>query len=286
VTYPTTCIQCAKRRCEHSDPGELGVCDYDIAYYNDGGTVIRKEPAVPLRMVCTNLRHELHHVLHLIVEQTTIIDPKISIRRINLDNPASRILAATIIIDHFIQMLTGVYEFHPSYGGEHLSRGRSYAEIVTKYFAVYSIVKGARRPANLRLQLNFDRSMVVPYCVDVYEYLTSILIDNAWKYSVADTAISVTVNEKPDSRADISFSNVSKPIPKELDIFARGIKGSQETEGFGYGLHWGTILVDHYNRQMRRTKDLLDITHAQLLREDGLADQTFTLVNADMTREE
>jgi K+-sensing histidine kinase KdpD len=183
-------------------------------------------------------------------------------------------------------MVTGVYEFHPPYGVEHLPLGRSYAEIVTKYFAVYSIVKGARRPANLHLQLNFDKSMVVPYCIDIYEYLTSILMDNAWKYSVTDTTISVTVNQKSDSRADISFSNVSTPIPKELNIFAKGTKGNQETEGFGYGLHWATILVDHYNRQVKRTTDFLEITHAQFPRDDGLAEQIFTLVNADMRRQE
>jgi len=286
VPLPTICQSCQRRSCEASSPGRLAFCEYDVAYYNNGTTLLRAEPLVPLRMLCTNLRHELHHILNLIVEQAVAIDPSVSIRWIDLDNPASRILAATVIVDRFIQMLTGVYEFHPAGSGEHLTLSRSLAEILTKYFSIYSIVKGIRRASALKLDLDFDRALVVPHCVDIYEYITSILMDNAWKYSPSDTTLAVRVREKSNSRADISFTNISKPITEGLDIFAKGVKGDMQSEGFGYGLYWATILIDYYNLHMGRTKDLLELRHNQELREDGFALHEFTLLNAALIREE
>lgn len=285
MELPATCIRCRAKPCERSTSGTLAICDYDIAYYNDGGVIIRAESAVPMRMVCTNLRHEVHHILNLIVEQATIIQPNLSSRRIDLDDPASRILAATTIIDLFIQMLTGVYEFHPTYGGEQLSLRRSLAEIVHKYFAVYSVLKGIRRASDLKLRLGFDPNLKVSHSSGVYEYLTAILLDNAWKYATANTTVAVDVQEKANGLADVSFSNLSDPIPATLNVFAKGCKGDVDAEGFGYGLYWATILADYYNRQVDRTKDLLELRHSQEHREEGLALQTFTICNADVVRE-
>jgi hypothetical protein len=103
---------------------------------------------------------------------------------------------------------------------------------------------------------------------------------------VPDSTVTVRVPEKPDSVADISFINFSQPIPRDLDIFARGAKGDIQAEGFGYGLYWGRILVDYYNRQLGRTMSPLELTHTQTLREGGLAEQVFILANADVKREE
>ena len=89
----------------------------------------------------------------------------------------SKILAATIIVDHFIQMLTGVYEFRQSLGGDHLKTERKLKDIINKYFNTYSILSSVRRPGNLTLNMDFDDSCTIPYCVDIFEYLVSIFLD-------------------------------------------------------------------------------------------------------------
>jgi K+-sensing histidine kinase KdpD len=112
--------------------------------------------------------------------------------------------------------------------------------------------------------------------------MTAVIVDNAWKHSFGRTALAVRVHRKPGPFVDISFTNTSKPIPPGVEIFAKGVKGNSDTNGFGFGLSWATILVDCYNSQVGRVANPLGITHRQTLRDDGLADQCFTLVNADL----
>ncbi|MBM4025762.1 MAG: hypothetical protein FJ280_10195 [Planctomycetes bacterium] len=282
MNLPLICLRCAKQECKDSTPGELHVCDHEVAYYNTGSALLRTESAVPFRNVSTNLRHELHHILQLIVEQANMMDPTLSTRRLDVNNPASRILGATIIIDHFIQMLAGVYEFHPDDTGAVQVGRRALAELTKKYFGIYSMVKSAHRSTGLKLTLDFPESALLPHALDIYEYLLALLIDNAWKYSLPGTTLTVRANQKSRYIGDISFRNVSEPLPQSMDVFARGTKARSDGPGFGYGLHWATILVDHYNRLVERPGEPLQITHRQTMRSNGTALQEFTLVNADL----
>ncbi len=110
----TTCIRCSHKLCEQAPHGTLDICDFGVAFYNRDGEIIKKEERVTLQHISQNLRHELHKILQLIVSDASRIDPSVSIKSIDLNSPASRIVGATVIIDQFIEKISGVNDFHPS----------------------------------------------------------------------------------------------------------------------------------------------------------------------------
>jgi hypothetical protein len=280
---PAICLRCAQRSCELGDACELAFCQYDIAYYNDGQRLFRKQPSLAIHDLSANLRHQLNPILNVIVEQVDVIKPGILTRKLDINDPASKVVAATKILDLFVQMLSGVVGFHPPSSAEGLRGGCSLSEMITKYFATYSILKDARRSQDLQLRLKFAENLVLPYCPDIWECIIAVLMDNVWKYSIANTAVEVEVDEtRHKRRANISITNLSKPLPEGIDIFARGVKAHPGTEGFGLGLCWAQGLVFHYNTLLRRAEDELQLNHHQELISNGMARQRFIIAGADI----
>lgn len=280
MSIPEACLTCAKKSCEQSQEESLEICEYQVAFYKTKNVILKKEALVPLRYVSYNLRHELNRYLNAIVEEAMKIDNNITSRIINLDNPASKILGTTLIIDNLIQMITGVNEFHPTdFPGGNVSKKRHIKEIIQKYFAIHSIIKNPRRAENLELIMKIDEDINISFCLDVFEYLVSILMDNIWKYSANKTKIEVTAIRKNKEFADIIFRNISAFIPNDIDIFSKGGKIDKESEGFGYGLYWAGILIYHYNRLSSKEKDILKISHDQERIDKDLWMQEFSLNN-------
>ncbi len=197
-----------------------------------------------------------------------------------LTNPASKILGTTIIIDNFIQMIAGVNEFHPlDYSEQQQLEKKNIGEVIEKYFVVHSIIRNPRRAVNLKLILKIEKHIYVSFCGDIFEYLVSILADNIWKYSLSNTSVEVEAVSINDELITLKFKNVSTYIPDDIRIFGKGTKVNKESEGYGYGLFWANILIDHYNRMSLKEEKLLELNHTQKHLNGDLWKQDFSLCN-------
>ena len=279
MSTPTICLRCAKSSCKESKNGTLEICEHGVAYYNDNGKILLKDALVPLSLVTRNLRHELNRMLAVIVAESIRLDPTVTTRHIVPDNPVSKIVGTTIIIDHFVQMLSGVNQFHTTTAGAQQYEPVRLSETIKKYFTIHSIIRNEQRATELELRLNFGDDVLISEYGDVFEYLTSILMDNVWKYSFSGSTVEVSVVEREKSLADICFTNISSPLPEGIEIFTKGTQANSEAEGFGYGLFWGRVLADHYNRLRKSSFDIMEVAHVERFISRGVAEQKFILQN-------
>lgn len=274
------CRRCTDKECEQSGINSFEFCRLGVAYYNTGSEIRKKEESVTLRHISHNLRHELNKVLMTIVAEATKIDPRVSTKKIDLESPASRIVGATVIIDQFIEMIAGVNEFHPSqHYSSNLDKKVNLQKLIEKYYKVYSLIENTRRAKRIDFTFNIDKEINVSFSSNIIEYLSSILIDNIWKYSISETSSKITALRKKGGDIDLTFSNKSKIIPNPEIIFNKGFQCDNNSEGFGYGLYWAQSLISHYNELSKRSDGKLELTHSQKIINDNEAEQTFILRN-------
>jgi len=223
-------------------------------------------------------------MLAAIFAETIKVDSSVTKERVDPTNPASKIIGLTIMIDHFAEMLAGVNEFHPTTRGAQAGEPRNLAEVVEKYFAIHSIIKNERRPSSLELCVSFDRGLYILSHADIFEYIISVLLDNAWKYSLDGTTVTVSVPSQDGNLGVITFTNISKPLPADLDLFTKGTQAIQSSDGFGYGLFWAQILVDHYSGLARSSAAKLELIHEEKVQDNQIAEQTFVLSDVPLAR--
>jgi K+-sensing histidine kinase KdpD len=277
---PKACHICQNKICQKSSLGTLDFCDFGIAFYNDNGTIQTKEEAVTLKHVSHNLRHELNKVLQLIISEAAKIDPQVTTKSINTQSPASRIVGATIIIDQFIEMIAGVNEFHPSRSySTNLEKKANLHQILNKYTSIYSLIQNTRRAKNIEIKIICPREMEISFASQIVEYIFSIFIDNMWKYSLDNSKATIEVKLSNSNFYDIVFTNDSMLIENTAQIFNKGFQENSESEGFGYGLYWASILARHYNELGKRTTSLMSIEHSQYEISSKEAKQIFTIRN-------
>ena len=277
------CAQCAQKPCRHSSKGTLQICSYGIAYYNTGHNILKKDPYITLRTLATNLRHEVNPVLQVIVQEASQIDRSVSTHQIFLNNPASKIVGASLIIDYMIQMITGVNDFHadPSSSSQR-HRAVPLLAIIEKYFNIHAILKNTGRVEELTLNPKIDGRLMVSQNTDIVEYLVCILMDNAWKYSFEKGHIDVFVQPGTEPEfVNLVITNSGLPIAPSLNIFERGVKGKKSTKGFGFGLYWARILIEHYNNIRESATPEMEISHKQKKAKtlQNIALHTFTITN-------
>lgn len=183
-----TCLSCSSRFCEKSEEGEFNICQYGVAYLKRNGVMETKEPAVPLSTISRNLRHEINPILQGIVELACELDENLSTRRIDPDNELSLIVGSTIVIDNFIQMITGVHEFHSTPSNAAYKR-KNLSSLIDFNFQTYRIIKENGRAKDLILENKVDKNIVIEKCSDFIEYIIAVLIDNAWKYSLDNSTL-------------------------------------------------------------------------------------------------
>ena len=114
---------------------------------------------------------------------------------------------------------------------------------------------------------------------DYLTYMASILIDNAWKYSIDNSTFTVNINRIENEYWDIKFTNKSKSIPTNINIFSLGIKVEKESKGFGYGLNWIKDLEANYNDRTEKDDFPFKILHNQLTPQKDHFFQEFILKN-------
>jgi hypothetical protein len=279
---PARCAQCSTKSCKQSQPKTLDICEYGVSYYNDGSIILRKEEVVTLRHISQNLRHEVNKVLQKILIDAEEVDSQVSVRSINMQSPASRIVGATVIIDQFIEMISGVNDFHPAkkYSGN-LERRQNLLSIINKYRDVHSLIENTRRAKNLKFHIGCHASVDVSFASKIVEYIISIMIDNIWKYALPESDVFISLNKsaKDPQYVDIEFRNSSRIILQPDVIFEKGHQQNSASEGFGYGLYWAKMLASHYNELSRRQVSLFDITHSQNIVDPLIAEQIFIIRN-------
>jgi hypothetical protein len=276
------CLSCAHKRCHRSAPDTLDICDFGIAYFNNGDEIIKKREGVTIRHVAQNLRHELHKVLQLIISEACDIDDQISVRSVDLDRPASRIVGATVILDNFIEMIAGVYNFNPYEEAEELASSTiNVFDVAARYRDTYSLIRNTRRTKTLHFRIDESlKKVFVSRQKHVIEYLIAILLDNVWKYSEPNSPVIVQAKTHSNKLVDLTITNSSGFISQPERLFDRGYKADTSSEGFGFGLYWAQLLTDHYNRALKRETDLLEIEHAQKKTfNDTLMNQSFVIKN-------
>lgn len=286
LAQPGECATCRSQPCRNGPPGTLDICQYGIAFYNDNGQIKKRKESVTLRHIAANLRHELDKVLQYLINQAVEIDDSISLKQIDLTKPASRIVGATVILDNFIEMISGVYDFAPNRDPESASIYPPLAlrGIVQRYSDIYSLIKNTRRASNLDIQLHIDPDYEVPVLGPVVEYLVAILADNIWKYAPSGSKVEIACSLVDAHVLDLQFHNDGAPLPAGRKIFERGYKLDHRTEGFGFGLYWATILCDHFNTVTQRSTQPLSVDHFESSSGSGLARHTFSIRNLPYQR--
>jgi hypothetical protein len=303
--FPALCLGCFSRDCENSLSGTFDVCKYGIAFFNNGVKIDRKEPLLPIAKISKNLRHEINPVLQTIIDQVTQLNPKLSTKEIDINDPLSVVIGATVILDIFIQMITGVNEFH--YSSEPISQLRKVFNVhnlVENYYNIYSILKEKERSKNLKLVNLVNKQLTINVCADFINYIIAVLIDNAWKYSTETSVLNVSSSNvkerlstdshngtyKKIKTVDLILTNHSLRLPDNLPIYELGAKANSDSKGFGFGLYWAKNLEFHYNdliNELPGEQDRFQILHEQLGASDPqFAYQKFTLKNVIIDRYE
>lgn len=272
-----TCFNCNSKFCKNTDDGTFEICQYGISFLNKNGRIEVREPKVPVSTIAKNLRHEINPILQTIIQEATIIDPTLSTKKIDLANPLSKIVGSAVILDNFIQMITGVHEFHstPSVSSKKINL----YNLINNYFIIYSIIKEEGRTKNLDINNLIPKDIFITENSDYITYMVSILIDNAWKYSIDNSTFTVNIKRIENEYWEIKFTNKSKSIPNNIDIFSLGSKVEKESKGFGYGLNWIKDLEANYNERIEKEKFRFKISHNQLTPKRDHSFQEFVLNN-------
>ncbi|MCG9740463.1 hypothetical protein L1D32_20155 [Shewanella insulae] len=274
------CIRCPSKDCEKSEVDTFDFCQYGVAFYNTGSVIKKKEESVTLRHISHNLRHELNKVLQTIVAEASLIDPTVSTKKIELDKSASKIVGATVIIDQFIEMIAGVNEFHPSsHYSANLDKKSNLLKVLDKYSKVFSLIVNTRRSKNIKFHFNVNKKTNITFASHMIEYIISIMMDNIWKYSIDESTATISATANNSSDIELKFTNISKPITNSEMIFDKGFQTKSESEGFGYGLYWAQVLIQHYNELSKRNSDLLELVHEQHVIDNEKAQQIFIIRN-------
>jgi signal transduction histidine kinase len=218
-----------------------------------------------MRHIAGNLRHELNKILNFIVAEANSIDPALRSDQIDLENPASRIVGATQLLDNFIEMICGVYEFSPNEAmfSTDQSSPILLRQTVIRLWNAYSLIKNSRRAPGLKCNIQISENIWIEKLPSTIEYLAAILIDNIWKYSFEKADIHISAQIQSDNLLSLSFVNHGKTLPHDFALFSKGSKADSASEGFGFGLYWAQVLADHYNRATGRLSEPLEIRHKQ-----------------------
>lgn len=218
------------------------------------------------------------------VSEITAISPELSARRLDTSGGIGRILAAILILDDTIQMITGIHDMH--YLASPAAAARApvkLVQVVRNKFAMYSLLSGAHRPKRVRLSVQADSdNLTISYCAPLIEYIMAVLLDNACKFTIEEGEVMVRLQRMPNATAILSVSNYGASNPSGIDLFALGAKGVDESPGFGYGLHWAKLLVARYNEDAT-VGSRLEIEYTQDVSSAELSFHTFRLSGIVLT---
>jgi K+-sensing histidine kinase KdpD len=265
LKQPNECLFCNNKTCEQMEEHKIDICAKGIAHFNDGKKIHKKNEHITLRYVAANLRHELNKVLQYIVSQADELGDSLSTKEINLNKPESRIIGATIILDNFIEMIAGVYDFTPD---TTLSTASSSSPInlfgtIQRFVDTYSLIKSHQRAKNIQISIQVEKNIQISRLPSIIEYLIATFADNIWKYAKDGGPVKIVSFKNGAELLDLEFSNIGDKLPESESIFEKGYQLNANSEGFGFGLYWAKKLCEHYNQRSGRRNDFLELTHRQ-----------------------
>lgn len=274
-----TCNYCLSKFCKESNDGDFDICQYGVSYINLKEKIITREAKISVSTIAKNLRHEINPILQSIIEQTSKLDHNLSTKIIDLSNPLSLIIGNTVILDNFIQMITGIHDFHST--STNISNKKiNLSSTVDYYYDVYSIIKEESRNETLCLKNLIPNNLYINELSDFIKYMIVILIDNAWKYSINNSDLKISVSQVKEQYYNVEFCNISSIIPQDFNIFKLGNKVFENSKGFGYGLYWIIMLKETFNQLNGVDNDYpLDIIHQQEVIDKYTAKQKFIIKN-------
>lgn len=262
------CDSCLDRVCERGTPETLDQCKYGIPYIRRrNGEIDRLDERMPLRSLADNLRHELHQFLQLIVNNACEIDGAVSTAWLDINSPASRIVTATVLINNFVEVISGVNNFDPprnAFKGVATEPIKSYFE---RAVSAYSLLQTAHRCNDLQFCNEIDNNLRVQVASKAFEYIAFVLVDNCYKYAKDATPVLISSSQQLDGKYLISISNYSDYIMNIEKAFERGYQ-ARHSEGYGYGLFWIRRLLGYMNEQLNADMSVYAVAHEG----EGLAD--------------
>lgn len=263
------CVSCTSRSCEKGDLKQIRTCERGVAYFRADDAIHRLDEPLPLRTLAQNLKHETHKFLQLIVNEACEINPGVSTKSVDLNDPASRIVAATVLVNDFIDMIAGVNDFSPPDGAFASRQSGHIKRMVDKSIKAQSMIKNARRCSRLVFVQNFDEpEMSVVTGAKAIENIVSIMIDNVYKYSVEGTTVDIRVSRDERGFGFVEITNICYNLVDSDRAFDKGYQANPNSDGFGYGLHWASTIVSYMNEQLE-TNIALDLIST--MAKDGLA---------------
>lgn len=282
------CLICPRKQCRSATVWVLDICEYGISYVNDGEKLQRVTASGTLRHLSQNIRHELNKVLQVLISEACLIDPNVSLEVIDKNSPASRIVAASLIIDNFVSMISGVNDFHlDSLGVAGTGYEVRLSDLLRKYWDIFGLIKGAHRAGALREYINIDKKIVIKFGLPLIEYMIAVLVDNAYKHSIDGSVVSITCDIHDEFFCDLKFSNYSAPLNNPEKLFRKGYQERGESDGFGFGLFWAKVLEEHYNRMLGLPfEEPLSVSHEEVVysQDSVIMEQIFTVHNIRMAK--
>lgn len=103
-----------------------------------------------------------------------------------------------------------------------------------------------------------DAERHVLACDKTFPIIPTVLIENALRYSIAETPITVHVTRSLEA-TDVCVTNVA-PLNLKLDdsVFERGVRASDEEDGSGYGLYVAQLVARQHGTRIE-----LDTHHTE-----------------------
>lgn len=245
------CASCLDKECERAEIMRLKQCRFGVPYLRRSKEdVERLEEPTPLRSLADNLRHELHQFLQVIVNNACEIDESVTVSELDPNSPASRIVAATVLINNFVEIIAGVNNFDPP---KNAFKGAS-REPLRAYFSraidSYGLLESAHRCSKLIFINNLASDICVAAAPKAFEYIACILIDNCYKYSQDGTYVSIDGVHREDGKVSVRVMNYSDFALDTTRAFERGYKNNARSSGYGYGLFWTRRLIAYMNEQL------------------------------------
>jgi len=137
-------------------------------------------------------------------------------------------------------------------------------EIILKYKNIFSIIENTRRAKKLNINIKCNHDLTSSFASNILEYIFAIIIDNLWKYSENNSTPFIIVKETENYLAECHFKNDSINLIDKESIFEKGYQEDKKSEGFGYGLYWLKLLIEHYNKLLGEdATNLMSIEHSQ-----------------------
>jgi K+-sensing histidine kinase KdpD len=84
-----------------------------------------------------------------------------------------------------------------------------------------------------------------------FHIIATVLLENAIKYSIPQTEIIVRVRQLSPERCEVAVNNIAPHVNMLPNIFEKGVRGSNDGTGMGYGLFLAQQVAKQHSSEIR-----------------------------------